>query len=47
MEKELREIEVLTRELFKVLDGFWSECRAGAISKARYITDEVQRTEIQ
>jgi hypothetical protein len=42
MDKELREIEILTRELLGVLEGFWSECRAGALSKAKHLDDEVR-----
>lgn len=39
MDEELREIELLTRELLEVLEGFWFECRAGALSKAHYISE--------
>jgi len=46
MDKELREIEALTRELLGVLEGFWSECRAGALRKARCATDENQGTDL-
>jgi hypothetical protein len=46
MDSELREIEALTRELLGVLEGFWSECRAGALSQAKYLIDEKQRPEL-
>jgi len=46
MDKELREIEALTRELLGVLEGFWSECRAGALRKARRIVDERQSPDL-
>jgi hypothetical protein len=42
MDQELREIEKLTSELLRVLEGFWSECRAGALSKARYLGETQQ-----
>jgi hypothetical protein len=42
MDNELREIEALTRELLGVLEGFWSECRASALNKARYLSEEMQ-----
>lgn len=37
MDEELREIELLTRELLEVLENFWLECRAGALDKVRYL----------
>ena len=46
MDNELREIEVLTRELFNVLEAFWSECRAGALRKAISVSDEMQSPEL-
>jgi len=42
MDQELREIETLTRELLQVLEGFWHECQAGALSKARYLNEQKQ-----
>ncbi|GFO69139.1 hypothetical protein GMLC_27180 [Geomonas limicola] len=39
MDEELREIETLTNELLKVLEGFLLECRAGALNKARYLAE--------
>jgi hypothetical protein len=46
MDKELREIEALTRELLGVLDGFWSECRASTLRKARLVSDEKKGTDL-
>jgi hypothetical protein len=40
MDDELREIETLTRELLNVLEGFWSECRMGALMRARLLSEE-------
>ena len=40
MEKELREMEALTRELLWVVEGLWSECRLGALSTASFNSDE-------
>ena len=42
MDEELREIEALTRELLDLLEGFWSECRASTLRKAKIISDERQ-----
>jgi len=42
MDKELRELAELTGELLGTLEGLWSECRQGALNKARRIADEVQ-----
>lgn len=42
MDEELREIEALTRELLDLLEGFWSECRASTLRKAKTIKDERQ-----
>jgi hypothetical protein len=42
MDQELREIEKLTSELLRVLEGFWSECRAGALSKGKYVSETSQ-----
>jgi hypothetical protein len=46
MDQELREIETLTRELLNVLEGFWSECRAGALNNAKFITEEMQNPDL-
>jgi hypothetical protein len=40
MDEELREIEVLTRELFTVLEGLWSQCRPGSLRRSNLIYDE-------
>jgi hypothetical protein len=40
MDEELREIEQLTRELFNVLEGLWSQCRPGSLPKSTFISDE-------
>ena len=40
MDDELREIEALTRELFSVLEGFWSECQMSTFGKAEFIFEE-------
>jgi hypothetical protein len=40
MDEELREIEVLTRELFNVLDGLWSQCRSSLLRKSTLVYDE-------
>jgi hypothetical protein len=42
MEQELREVEILTRELLTVLEGFWSECHGGASGEARLFAEENQ-----
>lgn len=39
MEKELREVELLTRELLTVLEGFWSECHGGAPEACLFAED--------
>lgn len=46
MDKELREIADLTGELLGMLEGFWSECRAGALHKAQRICDEMEGPEL-
>ena len=40
MDDELREIELLTRELFNVLEGLWSQCRPGSLHRATLISPE-------
>jgi len=40
MDDELREIEALTRELFNVLEGLWSQCRPGSLRKSTLSYDE-------
>lgn len=39
MDEELREIAALTGELLEVLENLWFECRAGALHKARYLSE--------
>lgn len=39
MDEELKEIEALTNELLRVLEGFWFECQAGALNKAKYLSE--------
>jgi hypothetical protein len=40
MDDELREIEALTRELFNVLEGLWSQCRPDSPRKSNIINDQ-------
>jgi hypothetical protein len=40
MDDELREIEVLTRELFNVLEGLWSQCRPDSRPKSNLVYDQ-------
>jgi len=40
MDDELREIELLTRELFNVLEGLWSQCRPGSLHRVTLFPDE-------